>query len=231
MLDAILTGAGAGASATAIIGGWVSLRRAIRGRRQRRELASAVHRLLRLDYWLNVGCRHLDIRLAEGVGWAGHDVWPAKLTGGLNYMAGISDELSVTGARLRSMDEASGAIGRLREDIEELCRVLAAAADRYRLGSLAAYRKFGGAPIPWSAAGREVTPALQEDDIQTHIDGRARATWLFRSCLFRVRPELAHRYDCQWPVRRHEFERLQPPVVPGIVPLPVDWSSDLPSLD
>lgn len=175
--------------------------------------------------------RHLDARLAEGVGWAGIDLWPERLTGGLNYLDGTADEAERTGAQLRSIDEADASVGRLRDDMEELCRLLVDASDRYKAGTLATYRDHEGVPVPMSASGRETTPTLLPDAVAKHRASRDRLTWLFRSCLFRIDERLAERYRCQWLVARRETEWLESCVVPRAEPPPIDWAEDLPARD
>lgn len=175
--------------------------------------------------------RHLDARLAEGVGWAGIDLWPERLTGALNYLDGTADEAERTGAHLRSIDEADASVGRLRDDMEELCRLLVDASDRYKEGTLTTYRDHEGTPVPMSASGRETTPTLPSDAVAKHRTDRDRLTWLFRSCLFRTDENSAERYRCQWLVARREAEWLEPCIVPRSEPFPIDWGDDVPARD
>jgi hypothetical protein len=190
-----------------------------------------LQRVVRLDHRISAVSRHLDTRLGEGVGWAGIDVWPERLTGGLNYLDATADEAERTGAHVRSMDEADTSVGRLRDDMEELCRLLVDAADRYKQGTLATYRDFEGEPVPMSASGRETTPTLLPDVTAKHRTDREKMTWLVRSCLFRMDAHLAERYRCQWLTVRWETERLEPCIVPRAEPATMDWAGDLPAGD
>lgn len=229
--DALVAGLGAGASGAALLGAGSTLRHRWRARRQKDDLRRGLQRLLRLDHRISIVSRHLDARLAEGVGWAGIDLWPERLTGGLNYLDGTADDAERAGAHLRSIDEADASVGRLRDDMEELCRLLVGASDRYKDGTLATYRDHEGAPLPMSASGRETTPTLLPDDVAEHREDRDRLTWLFRSCLFRTDENSAERYRCQWLVARRETARLEQCIVPRAEPSPIDWAGDLPSRD
>jgi hypothetical protein len=127
------------------------------------------------------------------------------------------------------MDEADQAVGRPRDDLEELCAILERAGARYVAGTTAAYRNHRGSALPPSASGREITPTLTGVDIPAHRRDKERATWLFRSCLHRLEDNLAERYECQWLINRRECETLEPSLARMSEPWPIDWFGDQPA--
>jgi hypothetical protein len=228
--EAISIGIGAGASAVALLGAGASLRQHHRRRRQRRFLLDVLYRLLKLDVFVSVGAVRLDVRLEEELPWAGYDVWPQRLTGGLNYLDGVRNEAERIGAELRAIDEGDPSVARLRDDAEELCVLLRNAASRYICGTLATYREREGRASPASVSGRAMTPTLERGELDQHRAERDRLTWLFRSCLHRVEPNIAERYQCQWPTGRTKRE-ISPGLVRGPIPAPMDWCEDQVVLD
>lgn len=230
LIEAVGAGAGAGASAVALLGAGTALLQRRRVRQQRQTLQRIVHRLLKLDLFVSMGAVRLDTRLEEGVAWVGYDLWPERLTGGLNFLSGVRDEVERIGAELRAIDEADTSVARLRDDAEELCSLLRSAAIRYIDGTVDTYQAHEGKAQPVSAGGREITPTLRDTDLDQHRADRDRVTWLFRSCLHRIDPNIAEKYDCQWPIRRRDRE-VNRGLVHGPIVLPMDWMEDLDALD
>lgn len=223
--EAISIGIGAGASAVALLGAGATLRQRHRRRLQRRFLLDVLYRLLKLDVFVSVGAVRLDVRLEEELPWAGYDVWPQRLTGGLNYLDSVRNEAERIGAELRAIDEGDPSVARLRDDAEELCVLLRNAASRYICGTLTTYREREGRASPASGSGRGMTPTLRRGELDQHRAERDRLTWLFRSCLHRVKPNIAERYQCQWPTGRTQRE-ISPGLVRGPIPAPIDWYED-----
>ena len=88
-----------------------------------------------------------------------------------------------------------------------------------------------GVGRPVSAAGREMSPTLTGSDVELHKRDREQTMWLFGGCLYRLGQRRGECYESQWPVHRWECERLNHPVVSGVVPWPVDWGKDMPAFD
>ena len=229
IVEAIVVGLGGGASAVALFGAAAGARRRRWVRKQSRALEELVVRLARVDYWLSSAARHLDYRLCAGVGWDGEHRLPDPLTGGVTQLLGIQDELQREGARARSIAEVDPAGGRLRDDVEGLCELLASSAKRYRKGTISAYRLHQGEALNEAASDVGVTFVLQREDIEPQRRDRDRFEWLMRSCLFRTHGEnTAERYRCQWPISARDLEAFDPPVLRGVVPAPVGWGESMP---
>lgn len=229
LVEAIAMGLGGGASAVAIFGAAAGARRRRRVTNQSRALADLVVRLARVDYWLSSAARHLDDRLRVGAGWDGEHRLPDPLTGGVAQLLGIQDELQREGARARSIAEVDAAGGRLRDDVEGLCGLLASSAKRYQEGTISTYRLHQGDALNEGASDAEATVVLEREDIEPQRRDRDRFEWLMRSCLFRTHGEAtAERYRCQWPISARDLEIFDPPVVRGVVPAPIDWGESMP---
>lgn len=225
IVEAIVVGLGGGASAVALYGAAAGASRRRRATRQSRALADLVVRLARVDYWLSKAARHLDDRLRAGVGWDGDHSLPDPLTGGVVQLLGIQDELQREGARARSIAEVDAAGGRLRDDVEDLCELLAASAKRYRHGTISTYRLHQGDALSETGSAA----VLKREDIEPQRRDRDRFEWLMRSCLFRTHGEnTAERYRCQWPISARDLDILDPPVVRGVVPTPIDCGESMP---
>lgn len=204
---AVLIGAITGA--ITIVGSAVAGRAHWRARRVRTHLAASVGRIHRQQHRLGGVIIEVDRRLQKGTEWAGWSRRPKQLAGELAYLSGLADEAEREESIVRSLN-AHGADERLRQDIEEMHQVIYRVAIASYDGTVAAYRKGHGRPIPCSAGGDEVTPVftgMSEADV---IEARRRFKTLMRTSLHRLGKgdywsgHRAEAFDTSWIVHRWE---------------------------
>lgn len=180
---AVLVGAITGAISLAATG--YALVRWWKARRVRDRLEISVARLMRQERRLGGVILELDQRLATRSDWAGWARWPMHLGGQLTYASGLADEAEREEALVRALN-AQGADERLRQDIEEMHRVLYTVAIGSVDGTVAACRMTHGEPHPVSPGGQEVSPVFTGIDEQTLLEARRRFTTLMRTSLARL---------------------------------------------
>ncbi len=174
----------------------------VRRRRARSSLKRELTELYSLDRELCKVTVEVDYQLAEGLGWAGWELWPASLAPLLDRLECLMFELDGMRARVRAQ-RAEGPIERLRDDIEQLVSSLRRATNLYMRGTIDAYRSSQGEPLRWSASGRAPTHALSDDEAREEVDKlRQTARVLFRSSAYQLDlKDVAEREDVAlWPL-------------------------------
>jgi hypothetical protein len=217
---------GAIASAAALVAVAAQVWSWIQQGRRRRRLDEHLHRLWRLDRRLVALISEVEARLTNGVGWYGFSIWPPALRGHLIYLAGLLDELERTTAELRSLD-ADGPVERLRHDLERLTVVMHEAGELYERGIIDRYRRSNGAAVGVSPAGREPTPALEEEQVDRVERLRREAQLLFRTAYHQLhRENVAERYRTEWPTLHRAFRQPTDPDLWGSEVRPMERSED-----
>lgn len=210
-----------GADPIAIVGGvaailaiWRGLLEAARWYRRRRARASLeweLARLYDLDHELAQVAAEADYGLADGLGWAGWELWPDSLAPLLERLRRLIFELDGMRARVRAQ-WAEGPVERLRDDIEQLVATLRRTTYLYVQGTIDAYRESQGEPLRWSASGRAPTHALRDDEVREEVEERRQtARLLFRSSAYQLDLEdAAEREDVAlWPILERDSMSLR----------------------
>lgn len=158
--------------------------------------------------------------LIDGVGQHGWSIPPPTLGPALATLDNVEIELLHVGATIRGRD-ADGSLERLRDDLEEACRLLAEQLVVYVDGVWTAYRDFDGAEVGTAANGSVTIGVLQGDrspdeqrELEASIDRRRRTfTHLIRASAHRLGDELkASHFACRWPIATGELDQyLDPP--------------------
>ncbi len=180
-------------------------------RRTQSYLKRELTELYSLDQELCKVAVEVDYQLAEGLDWAGWEVWPDSLAFLLGRLERLAFELDGMRARVRAQ-WAEGPIERLRDDIEQLVSSLRRATNLYRRGTIDAYWLSQGEPLGWSASGRAPTHALSDDEAREEV-GKLRQTarLLFRSSAYQLDlKDVAEREDVAlWPLLERDSLSLR----------------------
>lgn len=207
-LVAILGGV---AAVLAVWKGLLEAARWFRRRRTRSDLKREFVELRGLDSELCEVAVELDYRLADGLGWAGYEIWPESFAPLMDRLRKLTFELDRMRARVRAQ-WAEGSVERLRDDVEQLVSVLRRATDLYTQGAIDRYRESEGEPVRWSASGRAPTHTLRNDEARNEVEElRQTARLLFRSSAHQLGlREAAERGDAAlWPLLERDSLSLR----------------------
>jgi hypothetical protein len=202
------------ASAIAVVTGLAALSRVWRRRRQRDQLRAIVERLQELGEKVKLTAVDIDHCHSGGVGWTGWAIWPAPLGPLIESLERVIEESAALTAQARGL-AADQTIERLRADVEYATRWLRDAANRYKDGTIANYRRYEGEPIPPGMTGRDTTAALTAEDGGALEEFRWNFSLLIATCLYQLKDEAAARvYNVAWPILRWEIYNLDPEWTP-----------------
>jgi hypothetical protein len=176
----------------------------------RRRLREMTKRLEALADEVKSTAVAIDHRHSEGVGWSGRNIWPDALGPHIQLLDGVIAESEALTAEARGM-ATDATLDRLRADVENASVYLRAAADLYRAGAIANYRREMGIPIPPGINGLDTTAALTAETRDVLEGTRRTFTLLIRTCLYQLgEDDQARAYQVSWPIQRFEIFNLDP---------------------
>jgi hypothetical protein len=157
--------------------------------------------------------------LIDGVGWEGWAIPPRPLGPALAQLDRVEVELVAIGAALGGRD-AEGALGRLRDDLEQVAHLMVEQLNAHTAAIWSAYRAAEGEEIGTSATGREVIPVVgggcdfeTEVELVANVERRRRlVSHLVRASYHQLGDGLrAHGFTPQWPIWTYELEQYMDP--------------------